>query len=95
MLALKKIVDEPEVMRKKLKYVLIAFGLTGGIALLFALMPKFFFSSFISQSEMQAMSQIPAEQLTPLLQNLTEMRVAMFTADCWRSFWIITIGTVC
>ena len=95
MLALKKIVDEPEVMRKKLKYVLIAFGLTGGIALLFALMPKLFFSSFISQSEMQAMSQIPAEQLTPLLQNLTEMRVAMFTADCWRSFWIITIGTVC
>ena len=95
MLALKKIVDEPEVMRKKLKYVLIAFGLTGGIALLFALMPKLFFSSFISQNEMQAMSQIPAEQLTPLLQNLTEMRVAMFTADCWRSFWIITIGTVC
>jgi hypothetical protein len=95
MLALKKIVDEPEVMKKKLKYVLIAFGLTGGIALLFAVMPKLFFSSFISQSEMQAMSQIPAEQLTPLLQNLTEMRVAMFTADCWRSFWIITIGTVC
>ena len=43
---------------------------------------------------MQAMSQIPAEQLAPLVQNLTEMRVAVFTADCWRSFWIIVIGTV-
>ena len=42
---------------------------------------------------MQAMSQIPADQLAPLLQNLTEMRVAVFTADCWRSFWIIVIGT--
>jgi hypothetical protein len=44
---------------------------------------------------MQAMRQIPAEQLAPLVQNLTEMRVAVFTADCWRSFMIILIGTVC
>ena len=44
---------------------------------------------------MQAMSQIPADQLAPLLQNLTEMRVAVFTADCWRSFWIIVMGTAC
>jgi hypothetical protein len=94
MLALKKVVDEPEVMTKKMKYIYISFVLTGGIALLFALMPKLFFSDFISYSEMRAMSQIPAEQLTPLLENLTEMRVAVFTADCWRSFWIIVIGTV-
>ena len=38
------------------------------------------------------MSQIPADQLNPLLDNLREMRRAMFTADCWRSFWIIVIG---
>jgi hypothetical protein len=44
---------------------------------------------------MQAMKQIPADQLTPLVNNLTEMRVAVFTADCWRSFWIIVIGTAC
>jgi hypothetical protein len=94
MMALKNLLDEPEMMKKKVKYVYISFGLTAGVCLLFALMPKFFFSSFISTSEMQAMSQIPAEQLTPLVQNLTEMRVAMFTSDCWRSFWIIAIGTV-
>ena len=95
MLALKKVVEDPEVMTKKIKYVYIAFGLTGGLALLFALMPKLFFPDYISNSEMQAMRQIPADQLAPLLQNLTEMRVAVFTADCWRSFWIIAIGTVC
>lgn len=95
MLALKKVVEEPVILTKKIKYVCIAFGLTGGLALLFALMPKVFFPDYISISEMQAMRQIPADQLAPLVQNLTEMRVAVFTADCWRSFWIIAIGTVC
>ena len=95
MLALKKIVDEPELLKKKAKWLYVSFALTGGVALLFALMPKLFFSDFISFSEMQAMAQIPADQLAPLMQNLTEMRVAMFTADCWRSFWIILIGTAC
>lgn len=93
MLALKKVVDEPEILTKKMKYVCIAFALTGGLALLFALMPKLFFTDYISSSEMRAMSQIPADQLAPLVQNLTEMRIAVFTADCWRSFWIIVIGT--
>ena len=50
MMALKKIVDEPDLLTKKAKFVYISFGLTGGIALLFA--------------------------------------------HCWRSFWIIVIGTL-
>ena len=77
------------------KYIWISFALTGGVALLFALLPKVFFPDYISSSEMQAMRGIPAEQLLPLLRNLTEMRVAVFTADCWRSFWIIVVGTAC
>lgn len=95
MLALKEIVTGAiDVKSKKFRTSLIAsFLLTGGIALLFSLMPKVFFSDFVSQSEMQAMSQIPADQLTPLLANLTEMRMAMFTSDALRSFWIILIGT--
>ncbi len=95
MLALKKIVDEPELLKEKAKWLYISFVLTGGVALLFALMPKMFFPDFISVSELQAMVQIPADQAAPLIQNLTEMRVAVFTADCWRSFWIIVIGTAC
>ena len=95
MLALKKIVDEPELLKEKAKWLYVSFVLTGGVALLFALMPKMFFPDFISVSELQAMAQIPADQAAPLIQNLTEMRVAVFTADCWRSFWIIVIGTAC
>ena len=95
MMTLKKIVDEPDILTKKIKYVYISFGLTAGIALLFALMPTLFFSDFISSSEMQALKSIPAEYLTPLLSNLRSIRESIFTADCWRSLWIIVIGTLC
>ena len=95
MMTLKKIVDEPDILTKKIKYVYISFGLTAGVALLFALMPTLFFSDFISSSEMQALKSIPAEYLTPLLSNLRSIRESIFTADCWRSFWIIVIGTLC
>jgi hypothetical protein len=43
---------------------------------------------------MQAMQQIPAEQLNPLLANLRSIRESIFTADCWRSFIIIVLGTL-
>ena len=92
-LALKECITKFEV--RHTKSIAIAFALTGGICLLFALMPGVFFDRFVSTSELQAMSQIPQDQLQPLLQNLTEMRRAMFTADCWRSFVIIAIGTLC
>ena len=39
------------------------------------------------------MSQIPADQLMPLLNNLTEVRMSMFTSDALRSFYIILVGT--
>ena len=93
MLALKKIFDEPELLKTQFRAVCISFGLTAGFALLFAIMPSLFFDSFISSSEMQALRGIPAEHLQPLMTSLTEMRQAMFTSDCWRSFWIIVIGT--
>ncbi|WP_104370245.1 YfhO family protein [Prevotella sp. MGM1] len=94
MLALKRIVDEPELLTAKIKYLYLSFALTGGVALLFALMPSMFFSGYVSSSELSALSQFPQEQLQPLLANLTEMRKAMFTADCWRSFAIIVAGTL-
>ncbi len=94
MLALKKIVENPEILTKNFKALGISWLLTAGIALLFALMPSVFFSSFISSSEMHALQNgIPQEYLGPLISNLTEMRQAMFTSDCWRSFFLITIGT--
>ena len=95
MLALKKVVDEPEILTQKIKYVYASFALTGGMALLFAVMPDLFFGNYVSSGEMQALSQFPADQLQPLLTNLSEMRRALFTGDAWRSFFIIVIGVLC
>ena len=92
-LALKKLVEERDDFKKYLKPVLYAYAGTAGICVLFALMPSMFFTSFVSQAELNALSQFPQDQLQPLLENLREVRRAMFSADCWRSFWVITIGT--
>ena len=93
MLALKKFLDEPDQMKPRMKYVGISFLLTGGVAMLFSLMPSMFFDSFISTSEMHAIQNLPAEYIQPLVANLTEMRQAVFTADSLRSFYIILVGT--
>ena len=93
MLGLKKILDTPSILNKQIKYVYISFGLTAGFCLLFALMPSVFFSNFVSAQELEAMKSIPAEYQGQLLANLREMRQAIFTDDCWRSFFIIVIGT--
>ena len=93
MLALKKFLEEPDQVKPRMKYVGISFLLTGGIAMLFSLMPSMFFSSFISTSELQALRGLPGEYLQPVMTNLTEMRQAMFTSDALRSFYIILVGT--
>ena len=93
-LAVKEIIRQPEILKKNIKAVYLSLGLTGGIALLFAILPKVFFHSFVSSSEMQALQSLPPEHIQPILANLTEMRVAIFTADAWRSFFIVAIGTL-
>ena len=92
MLALKEVVTTPAIIKERKKDFLISFGLTGGLALLFAVMPKVFFPQYVSSMEMNALQSIPADQLVPLLANLEEVRMSLFTADAWRSFFIILVG---
>ena len=94
MMALKKLFDEPEGFSKYSKPIYISFGVTAGFCLLFALMPTTFFDGFISSNEMHALSTLPQEHIQPIISNLVDMRTAVFTADCWRSFWIIVVGMV-
>ena len=92
MLALKEIVSSPNILKERRKEFLVSFGLTGGLALLFAVMPKVFFPSYISTMEMNALQSFPTDQLVPLLANLEEVRMSLFTSDAWRSFFIILVG---
>ena len=92
-LALKEVMARPQLVKERARSFYISLGLTGGIALLFALAPGFFFPSYVSSMEMQALQGIPADQLAPLLANLEEIRRSVFTSDAWRSFFIIMIGT--
>lgn len=98
MLGLKEIIDHPEVLKEKLKYVYVSFALTGGVAFLFAVMPDAFFGNYISSSEMSMLQDavgkgyIPQEMFGSILANLEDMRRAVLTADAWRSLIIITIG---
>ena len=74
-------------------WVWTSFIATGGMALLFAIMPSIFFPDYVSASELEAMKQIPSEYLGPLLSNLQEIRISIFTADCWRTLFVIVLGT--
>lgn len=95
MLALKEVMERPALFSEQKKAFYISFGLTGGLSLLFALFPTVFFPSYVSSMEMNALQgAIPADQLAPILVNLEEMRRSLFTADAWRSFFVIVIGCI-
>ena len=94
MLALKEMLyPKEETARHKSWPLWVAFGLTAGIAALFALMPSVFFD-FTSQSDIsQLKGMLPDEYLAPFLENVAKVRQAVFTADCWRTVIVIAIGT--
>ena len=93
-LALKKIVDEPEVLTKQMKFVYISLALTAGVALLIALFPSMM-EPFISDQERQMITSIQGmdgNTANMILANIAAMREAMVSADAWRSVIIILIG---
>ena len=92
---LKEIFSKPDILKLKENRVgvIVTLILTAGIALILAVAPGVFFSGFITAQEMAALKQgLPAEHLTPVITNLTEMREAIIASDAWRSFFIIIVG---
>ena len=93
-LALKKIVDEPEVLTKQMKFVYISLALTAGVALLIALFPGMM-EPFVSDQERQMITSIQGmdgNTANMILSNIAAMREAMVSADAWRSVIVILIG---
>ena len=105
MMALKQIVENSQLAKNNSQFsilnsqFIIAFAITGGMCFLFWLMPSAFFGNYVSTQEMmglQGLTQngVPQTVVAQLIDNLTEMRQAMFTADAMRSFIIIVVGVL-
>ena len=93
-LALKKIVDEPDVLSKQMKFAYISLALTAGVAALIALFPDMM-GPFVSEQERQMIGSIQGMDggtARTILANISDMRAAMVSSDAWRSVIIILIG---
>ena len=94
MLTLKELLSaDKETVRRKRWAIGVAFALTAGVAALFALMPTAFFDFTSYNDVAQLKRMLPEEYLSVFMENLSKVRCAVFTADCWRSFLIILVGT--
>ena len=93
-LTLKKIVDEPDVLSKQMKFAYISLALTAGVAALIALFPDMM-GPFVSEQERQMVGSIQGMDggtARTILANISDMRAAMVSSDAWRSVIIILIG---
>jgi len=92
-LALKRILDEPEVLKRERNGLIISTVLTFGVALILWIWPSFMGNEFIPGQEMQMLqSALSTNELAPLVSNMSEMRAAMVSADALRSMLFIAIG---
>lgn len=96
--ALKRLLEEPEILKQEKKPLGISLLLTAGIALLLAVAPGSIGSGYVPAQEAQMLQNavnqqmIPANELSGILANLGEMRTELVSSDALRSFIIIGIG---
>ena len=96
--ALKRLLEEPEILKQEKKPLGISLLLTAGIALLLAIAPGSIGSGYVPAQEAQMLQNavnqqmIPANELSDILANLGEMRAELVSSDALRSFIIIGIG---
>ena len=96
--ALKRLLEEPEIIKQEKKPLGISLLLTAGVALLLAVAPGSIGSGYVPAQEAQMLQNavnqqmIPANELSGILANLGEMRAELVSSDALRSFIIIGIG---
>lgn len=96
-LGLYQLYQSPDWLRSRGKWFYTAFGLTGGLSLLFYLLPDLFFN-FLSQFEVEQFSRLkqqnPADsgQIDLFVSQLEEVRMSIFRKDALRSFFFVTLA---
>ena len=100
-LALVKLIEEPALLRRRLKAVAVSLVLTAGVALWMAVpMGTPSPSDYVSTQERTMLQSaadsgyLPSEELPSILANLSEMRAALVQDDALRSFLIIAVGVL-
>ncbi|MDP4289988.1 MAG: YfhO family protein [Bacteroidota bacterium] len=94
-LGLKKIIEQPEILKTKKLYVFISLGLTAGVSLLLYIFPGTF--SLISKTDLAAFAAYtkqgaPESVISDLTANLELARKTILSADAIRSFLFVMIG---
>ncbi|WP_066632073.1 YfhO family protein [Labilibacter marinus] len=105
-LGLREIFNNPQLVREANWKFFAAFGLTGGVSILFYLFPNAFFT-FISDTELTAIVQQKQQVMQQnaaqasqvgtyfdgILRNLKVARASLLTGDAFRSFAFILIAS--
>ena len=96
-LALAELFKTPDALRQNKRYLYISLGITGGLCLLFYVLPQTFFN-FLSASEAAQFKQMQTGQdgalYTAFANELENVRVAIFRKDAIRSFLYIGLAAV-
>lgn len=96
-MGLHQIYKNPQILNEKRIWFFGAFGLTGGLAFLFYLMPGLFFN-FLSSYEVEQFARLKqsnsadASQIDLFVNELTRIRMQIFKADALRSFFFIVLA---
>ena len=91
MLALKEFFDPGKDRKKVMKQLFIAAGITGGIALIFALIPGMFLD-FVGQNDAYQAKQLGLPDW--LMQGIREDRSSLLQMDAWRTLIFILLAGV-
>ena len=94
-LALAEVMRNPEILKKNMYYLYVSFGLTAGLCSLFYIDPNVFFN-FLSQGEAAQFAQLTNGKdgaiYQMLVNDIENVRMAIFKKDALRSFFFITIA---
>lgn len=92
-LTLSKIIENQRIIIEKKKQFFISLGLTAGLTLLFIMIPRLFFNFSLDNDVAGLNSQnVSQPVIQSVIQDLENVRIAIFRSDAWRTVIIILIG---
>lgn len=97
MLAVRDIMKDPGILKEKMKQFYIAFGLTGGVCLLFWLMPGALLTTVNESDSQQIIAGVTQQggnmdQAYAFIAQLETAREAIVSSDAGRSFLFILVA---